>query len=163
MNNNGINLFIVDDSLPTLTSLRNYLDTRFGRDLNIFTFLTGSNALKKINKTTGIVILDSNLKKENGNEILRSIKILNPKTKVIMLGSNEQIGIAIDAFKKGATDYVFRGRRTWKKISAMVKNIITYPIRTMGKEFAVSKYMTMFLLTFLAVGVVAYSILYLIK
>ncbi len=58
MTTQGLNLFIVDDNALTLTSLRNYLNGRFGKDLNITTFLSGANALEKVDKNTGVVILD---------------------------------------------------------------------------------------------------------
>jgi len=154
MNTQGLNLFIVDDNSLTLTSLRNYLNGRFGNDLNITTFLTGANALKKVDKNTGVVILDYYLDGENGNDILQSIKKINPKTEVIIFSSNEEIGVAIDSFRKGASDYVVKGDKAWKKISNLVLDIITYPIRTLVQEFRVTKFVAIFLLTFVTLGVI---------
>ncbi len=153
MNTQGLNLFIVDDNALMLTGLKNYLTTRFGKDLNITTFLTGEGALKKIDANTNIVILDYYLENENGNEILKSIKEINPKTEVIMLSGNEDMGVAIDSFRKGATDYVVKGDKAWKKISNLILNIITYPVRILVKEFKVTKFVAIFLLTFVVMGI----------
>ncbi len=160
-----LNLFIVDDNQLMIAGLRNYLDNRFGTNLNISTFNTGASALEKVDSNTGIVILDYTLEgeKENGNEILRSIKKINPKTEVIMLSSNEDMGIAIDSFRNGATDYVVKGENSWMKITSLVLNIITYPIRVMVKEFGISKYFAIFILTFSIVGLGVYFALQLIK
>ena len=153
MNTEKLNLFIVDDNAILLTGLRNYLVTRFGEGLNITTFLTGKSALTKIDENTNIVILDYHLNGENGNDVLKSIKNINPKTEVIMLTSNEDIGVAIDSFRKGASDFVIKGDKSWKKISNLVYNIITYPIEVLVREFGISKFLAIFLLVFVTMGV----------
>lgn len=160
MKTQGLNLFIVDDNSLVLSALRNYLDNRFGKDLNITTFLSGENALKKIDKDTDIVILDYHLKNENGNEVLKSIKRINSKTEVIMLTSNEEVGVAIESFRIGASDYVIKGKSALKSISLLVNDIITYPIRIMVREFGISKFLAIFLLTFISVGIVVYSVMH---
>jgi DNA-binding NarL/FixJ family response regulator len=155
MTTQGLNLFIVDDNALVLTSLRSYLDQRFGKDINITTFLTGKHALAKVDANTGVVILDYYLEGENGNDVLQSIKKINPKTEVIIFSSNEEIGVAIDSFRKGASDYVIKGDKAWKKISHLVLNIITYPIRILVQEFKVTKFVAIFLLTFMSMAIVA--------
>lgn len=156
MSNQKLNLFIVDDNKLMVSGLRNYLTTKFGSDLNISTFFTGESVLNKVDQDTNIVILDYFLGDENGNEVLKSIKKINPKTEVIMLSSNEDIGVAIDSFRKGATDVVVKGNDSMKKISALVYGIITYPIRILVKEFGVSKFLAIFLLTFIIMGIVVF-------
>lgn len=149
-----MNLFIVDDNELMVTVLRNYLHERFGKDLRIFTFPTGESALKRVDETTNIVILDYFLGEEKGTDVLKSIKKINPRTEVIMLSSNEDMGVAIDSFRKGATDYVVKGDKSSLKITRIIHDIITYPIRILVKEFGVSKFVAIFLLTFLTMGIV---------
>lgn len=156
MTTQGLNLFIVDDNLLSLTSLRDYLDIRFGKDLNISTFLSGAKALEKVDKNTGVVILDYDLKGENGNVVLQSIKKINPKTEVIMFSSNEEIGVAIDSLRKGASNYVVKDDTGRRKISNLVLNIITYPVRILVQEFGVTKFVAIFILTFVIMAVVVY-------
>src|SRR4051812_2141296 len=163
MKTQTLNLYIVDDNLLMLTGLRNYLDKKFGNSIRISTFLTGAGLLKKIDGDTNIVILDYFLEGNNGNEILKSIKTINPKTEVIMLSSNEDIGVAIDSFRNGATDYVVKGEKAWKKIYSLVYGIITYPIRILVKEFRVKKYLAIFLSTFVIMGVIVCITLYLMN
>jgi DNA-binding NarL/FixJ family response regulator len=153
MKTNMLNLFIVDDDPMMVMGLQNYLTKRFGTDVIISTFLTGRSALEKVDKTTNIVILDYFLEGENGNDILRSIKKINSETEVIMLSSNEDMGVAVNAFRNGAADYVIKGKKSWTKITSVVYKIITYPVRMMVKEFGINKYIAMFLLTFLAIGI----------
>ena len=159
----GINIFLVDDNRLMVTDLKHFLRNRFGTDLNISVFNDGESCLAKIDKETHIVILDYFLGGKNGLEVLKLIKDINPKTEVIMLSSNEDIVLAIDTFRNGATDYVIKGNGALKKISKLVYRIITEPIRIIVREFGISKYMAIFLLTFVLMGVVVLSVLYSIK
>lgn len=159
MNNQCINLFIIDDNPLVVTGLRNFLNKKFGSSIKISTFFTGESALKLVDKNTGIVILDYYLKGENGNEILASIKELNPKTEVIMLTSNENVSDAIEAFRRGASDYLIKGESAWKKVARHVYKTITDPILKMGKEFGLSKFLVIFLTTFIFVGLLVLLIL----
>ena len=156
----GINLFIVDDNKLVLTDLKLYLQNRFGSDLNISTFSTGEGCLEKVDNHTNIVILDYFLGGKNGLEILKLIKNKNPKTEVIMLSSNEDIALAIQSFKNGASDYVIKGHGAIRKITKLVYTIITEPIRIIVREFGVSKFMAIFLFTFVMMGVVVAIVLY---
>jgi DNA-binding NtrC family response regulator len=139
--------------------LRNYLGKRFGIKLNISIYFGGESALKKVDQDTSIVILDYFIPHENGNDIQENIEKINPKTQVIMLTSNEEIGIAIESFRKGAIDYVIKVEKSGKKISSTIYKIATYPIQIMVKEFRIPKYLAMFLLTFVAMGIGVYFIL----
>jgi len=159
----GINIFLVDDNKLMVTDLKHFLGNRFGADLNISVFNDGESCVAKIDKDTHIVILDYFLDGKNGLEVLKLIKAINPKTEVIMLSSNEDIVLAIDTFRNGATDYVIKGNGSLKKISKLVYRIITEPIRIIIREFGVSKYMAIFLLTFVSMGVVVLSVLYSMK
>lgn len=155
----GINLFIVDDNKLVLNDLKHYLINKFGMSVQISTFSDGESCLAKVDKQTHVVILDYFLNGQNGLEILKSIKDINPKTEVIMFTSNEEIGAAIESFKMGATDYILKGKGSSNKIYKLVYHIITEPIRIIVREFGVSKYMAIFLLTFVTMGIVVYFVL----
>jgi DNA-binding NarL/FixJ family response regulator len=159
METQGINLFIVDDNKLMVADLKYYLQNRFGVSVRISTFSDGESCLEKIDKDTHIVILDYFLDGKNGLEILKLIKEVNPKTEVIMLSSNEDIVLAIESFRNGATDYVVKGQGSWKKITKLVNYIITEPIRILVREFGVTKFTAIFLLTFVSMGIVVYMVL----
>jgi DNA-binding NarL/FixJ family response regulator len=152
MKTQRLNLFIIDDDPLVSSRLRNYLDKKFGADISITTFNTSEGALRKIDKNTSIVILDTFLEGKSDNGVFNSIKSINPKVEVIMLTSNEDIEIAIDTYRKGAVGYAVKGENSRKEISSIVYNILTYPIRIMVKEFGISKYLAIFLLAFVFIG-----------
>jgi len=159
MNTQALNLMIVEDNAVMATGLRKYLYKKFGLNLNISTFYSGSSALKNIDDTTNIVILDYDLKGQNADDVLVSIKKINPKTEVIILSSHEEIGLAIDSFCKGASDYVVKGQNAWQKIGALVYSVLMYPIHIFVKEFGVSKFVAIFIFTFFTVGIVSFIFL----
>jgi DNA-binding NtrC family response regulator len=149
-----LHLIIVDDNPQVLAELRTYLDKRFNNGLLIATFSSGSEALAAVNETTSIVILDYHLEHEDGNAVLKAIKAKNPNVQVIMHSSNEEMAVMIDSFRKGASNYIVKGRGARKKLTAHLYQIITYPVRIIVKEFGINKYLALFLITFIAVGAV---------
>jgi len=163
MKTQGLNLFIVDDNNLMVTTLKQYLQNRFGFDIRISTFNDGDSCLAKVDKDTNVVILDYFMEGKNGLEVLKAIKVINPKTEVIMLSNNENMALAIEAFKAGAKDYVVKGSNSWSKISKLVNHIVTAPMRLLVDEFRVSKYMAIFLLTFVTMGVVVVIALQFLK
>ncbi len=163
MKKQGINLFIVDDDKLVVSDLKIFLNYKFGSDLTISTFNDGESCLKQVDKNTDVVILDYFLNGQNGLEILKLIKDINPKTEVIMLSSNDDIALAIQTFRNGATDYVIKGQGSLKKIQKLIYRVITEPIRIIIREFGVSKYMAIFFLTFAIMAIVVTCTLYTIK
>ena len=159
METQGLNLYIVDDNISMVTALKQYLQNRFGNGLKISTFNTGDNCLKRVDKDTDIVILDYHMDGKNGVDTLRSIKEINPSTEVIMLTSNEDIGLAIESYREGASEYIVKGPTAWKRIAAAVNNVVTAPIRFMVREFGVSKFAAIFLMTFITMGAVVIAVL----
>ena len=91
--------------------------------------------MQKIDKNTHIVILDYFLGDENGLDILKAIKVTNPKTEVIMLSGNEDMAVAIEIFRAGAKDYVKKGVGSWSSINRLVNSLIVKPIRIIVKGF----------------------------
>lgn len=158
METQGLNLFIVDDNKSMVYALKQYLTGKFGGKLRISTFYDGESCLRSINEQTDVVILDYFLSGKNGNEILRSIKELNPRTEVIMLSSSESVETAVESFRLGAKNFVVKNNNAWRKLSVLLDTIIIQPFRYVW-EFGVAKFLTIFLLTFGIMGLVVLIIL----
>ncbi len=163
MQTQGLNLFIVDDNKLMVETMKQYLQSRFGLDIRISIFNDGDSCLAKVDQDTHVVILDYFMEGKNGLEVLKAIKTISPKTEVIMLSNNENMALAIETFRAGATDYVVKGSNSWSKISKLVNQIVTAPMRLLVDEFRVSKYMAIFLLTFVTMGVVVVCVLQFVK
>lgn len=148
-----INISLVDNNSPSESGLQIYLVNRFGAGIKVSHFNSGSSAIKALCADTHIVILDADIPGENVNDTLRAIKKACPNTEVIIQTSNEHAAAAIESFRSGAKDYVIKGGKAKKKISHIVYNIIVAPLRLMVDEFGINKYIAMFVLTFVAIGV----------
>jgi DNA-binding NtrC family response regulator len=159
METQTLNLFIVDDNKSMVTVLKQYLVNKFGTNLVISTFNDGESCLENVNQNTHMVILDHFLNGKNGLEVLKLIKEKNPQTEVVMLTSHEDVATAIESFRAGAKDYVVKGPSSWKKITDLIYNVISAPVRIIVREFGVSKFMAIFLLTFVIMAIVVILVL----
>ena len=162
MNTEKFNLFIVDEDPQLLKGLRRYLVNKFGSRMAISTFISGASALEKVDYNTKIVVLKYSVN-DGGNDVLRSIKKINPDTAVIMLSSHEEIGMAIESFRDGATDFVIQGKNAWNRIAGDVYRIMDIPVRVLVKHFGVTKYVAAFILSFIAMGIVVFVTLNIIR
>ena len=159
MTNHGMNIFIVDENKQMVITLKQTLYKKFGKSINICSFYTGEECLRKVDKDTHLVILSYFLQGANGNEVLKSIKSINPTTEVIMLTANEDPAVIIESFKLGASDYVVKDKSALTKIVSYVYWAITEPLRRMGREFGLTKFSVIFISTFVLMAVAVLVIL----
>ena len=111
-NNNSkkYSLFFIDDSLM----IRKMLEQVFNKSdtFDLHSFSNGEDAIGQLSIQPTICVLDFHLSDDNsllnGLEILENIRLKSPETKVIMLSNQNEIGIAVNCLKKGASDYVIK-------------------------------------------------------
>ncbi len=123
-----VNVFIVDDDILYLKALQLSLSSNID-SVEIHSFQTGEDCLKQMKKKPTVVILDYYLNSKianamNGISILKQIKKLNPKTKVIMLSSQDSLNIAIDCMDNGAYDYISKTQTALLRINNIITNIV---------------------------------------
>lgn len=121
-------VFLVDDDPLFLKALELSISSNLG-STTINTFQTGEACLQNMKLKPSVVILDYYLNSEipyawDGMNILKQIKKINPKTKVIILSSQDSLNVAIDCMEKGAYDYVSKSRTSLVKINTLLKNIV---------------------------------------
>ena len=85
MNDQGMNVFIVDENQQMDIELKQTLAKRFGKSVNIFTFHTEENCLKKVDENTRFVILVSFKKPDRKDEMVKSIKLIKLKNSIKLL------------------------------------------------------------------------------
>ena len=96
-------ILIVDDE-PLITEV---LSEHFKGDYEVETALNGTEALTAIlRQRPDLVLLDINMPRMNGVEVLKDIKQIDPTIAVIMVTANEQIALAAESLKSGAFGYV---------------------------------------------------------
>jgi CheY-like chemotaxis protein len=122
-----IRIFLVDDDPLFLKGLELSISAANGSAV-INTFQTGEECLEQMKLKPSVVILDYFLNSKNtsasdGLDVLKKIKQLYPKTKVIMLSSQDSLNIAIDCIENGAYDYISKNHSSFVRINNIIKNI----------------------------------------
>jgi DNA-binding NtrC family response regulator len=96
-------VLIVDDEPLILEVLSEHFRTEF----DVETALNGADALGAIlRERPDVVLLDINMPRMNGVEVLKDIKQIDESIAVIMVTANEQVALAAEALKSGAFGYV---------------------------------------------------------
>ena len=96
-------ILIVDDE-PLITEV---LSEHFKGDYDVETALNGTDALTAIvRERPDLVLLDINMPRMNGVEVLKDIKQIDDTILVIMVTANEQVALAAESLKSGAFGYV---------------------------------------------------------
>ena len=96
-------ILIVDDE-PLITEV---LGEHFKSDFEVERALNGTDALTAVvRQRPDLVLLDINMPRMNGVEVLRDIKQIDETIIVIMVTANEQVALAAESLKSGAFGYV---------------------------------------------------------
>lgn len=97
-------ILIVDDDLEIRENLAEILQ---GANYNIGTASTAQDGINKVkNGHYDIILLDFMMPGMNGIEALSEFKRVSPKSKVIMITAFATIDNAVEAIKRGASDYI---------------------------------------------------------
>jgi DNA-binding NtrC family response regulator len=99
-------VLLVDDELPILRSLGNYLEKNA---LHVKSALSGEDALAEFHTNSfDLVITDLVMTGINGIELLKKIKTINYETGVFILTGHGNMDRAIEALHCGADDFILK-------------------------------------------------------
>jgi two-component system, OmpR family, response regulator len=155
-------IFLVDDEPIQNEMLKDHLSSHFRYQLK--TYDNGESAIRDLNLNPVIIILDFHLNAhlpnaQNGVEVLKKIKELNPDAEVIMLSGQDKIDVAVDSMKHGAYDYVIKGETAFSRIENIINNI--HELNSL--KTANNTYKRIISLLGVAIAVVVLISLYLVK
>jgi len=96
-------VLIVDDE----AAIVEVLSEHFKADYDVETALNGADALgAALRHRPDVVLLDLNMPRMNGVEVLRNLKQIDASIEVVMVSGNAEIRLTADALKNGAFGYV---------------------------------------------------------
>lgn len=99
-------ILIVDDE-PDICKALEFLLTREGYDVS--TANSGESAIAKMQKVSfDLIMTDLKMGSVDGMAVIEKAKEINPGTAVIMMTAFASIESAVQAMKKGATDYIIK-------------------------------------------------------
>jgi len=100
----GKPILIVDDEKNIRLTLSRALETL---DVETDTAANGEEALTKLKeKEFGLVLLDLHMPRVQGMEVLRQLREIRPDIRVIIITAYGTVGLAVDAMRLGAVDFV---------------------------------------------------------
>ncbi len=124
MNNQKL-IYIVDDD-PFINML---VVKRFTSDgYRLEAFESGEDCLKSLNKNPDLIILDyffsdNGGKVMNGMEVFDQIKVLKPRTPVIMLSGQDKGEIVLELARKGIDDYIIKDNNLIDNLHVAIKDL----------------------------------------
>ena len=100
----GISILVVEDDADIVTILRDRLQTM---GYEVITAYDGQAALDMLEKVTPtVVLLDLQLPKVNGMEVLKRVRKDWPDLPTVVMTAHGTIALAVEAMKEGATDFI---------------------------------------------------------
>ncbi len=113
--------FIVDDDVFYAKMQEQYLlNLNYS---NITCFSNGNDCLNNLDQNPDIIFLDHNMDGITGLEVLKKIKRYNPSVYVIMVSSQQNIKIALDALEYDAYDYIIKDNFMYDKMTLIINKI----------------------------------------
>jgi len=120
-NHNPFQFFIVDDDVFRAKMHEQYLlNLNYS---NITCFSNGNDCLNNLNQNPDIIFLDHNMDGITGLEVLKKIKRYNPNIYVIMVSSQQNTKIIVDALEYGAYDYITKDHLVYDKMTLIINKI----------------------------------------
>lgn len=104
LNTNKTKILIIDDDIDMCFLLDRFLSKH---DYEVKTMHKGNSALEYLtNNKTDLCIIDFRLGDMDGIELLKSIRAIQPNTKILMITGYSDIKVAVQVIKMGAYDYI---------------------------------------------------------
>ena len=99
------NILIVDDDKSIRYSLKRMMEGKY----SILTAQNGEEALERVKESfPDLILMDIKMPGRSGIDVLREIKLIDPKSPVIIMTAYGTTETAIEAMKYGAFDYILK-------------------------------------------------------
>ncbi|SRR6056297_1434107 len=116
-------IFIVQDSIVYKDLIVGYLQSQ--KFKNLKTFKTGEECLKAIHLKPDIIVLDYSFEGITGLELMRKIQKEHPETDFIFLSGQNDVEVAVNIMKRGATDYIVKNNKAPQNLLRSIEFIIS--------------------------------------
>jgi DNA-binding NarL/FixJ family response regulator len=114
-------IFVVEDNHIYKNLVVSYLKTH--KYTNVESYLTGEEALQNMHKNPDVVIQDYLLDGMTGIEVLIKAKKIAPNVEFIFLSGNDNIDIAINSMKYGASNYIVKDQSALPKLVEKIRQL----------------------------------------
>lgn len=122
---NSLRIFLIEDDPFFGESLKYHLS--LNPDFEVHLFSTGKECLDNLHLKPQIICLDFGLPDITGDKLLQKIREINNTIPIIIISGQEDIEVAINFLKSGASDYIVKNSHTkeilWNAILKTKENL----------------------------------------
>ncbi len=119
-----IKIFCIEDDAVFRKALKLFLEKEGNYDVTCFN--SGEDFFQKIHLNPDIVTVDYNLPGLSGIEIMQQIKNYNQDISVVVVSGQEEVRVAIEAYKNGANYYVMKDETVLTELSLCIKHLTNH-------------------------------------
>lgn len=143
MRTTAYNIFIVEDD-PWYGEILEY-HLSLNPDYKVTLLQTGQACLQKMHLKPNLITLDFSLPDMDGDKLFQKIRDIDPQVPVIVISSQDDIMVAVNLLKMGASDYLIKDEATkdllWNTVkrireNQMLKNEVEELREELGEKFA---------------------------
>jgi len=113
-------IFIVEDDLTVAAMLRHSLASQ---DHEIMQFTNAEDCMGNMGLRPDIISIDYNLPGMNGIELMMRVKEIDPMAMVILVSGQETREVIVDAYHKGASDYIIKNESLNANFANAIDNL----------------------------------------
>lgn len=114
-------IYIVEDDVLLSALIRNGLEQI--PDLEIFQFYSAEECIQNLYQNPDIITVDYNLPGMDGVELMDKIKAYNEGILLIAVSGQDEVKVVVNAYKKGAQDYIVKDDNTIINLVNSIKNL----------------------------------------
>ena len=114
-------VFIIEDDLMFGEMMKFTLEKENNYDVSLYQ--SGEEFFDHIHLNPDIVTIDYNLPGMSGLDILKRIRNYNDSIASVIVSGQEEVAVAVDAYKNGAKYYVLKNESAFTELAHCVKNL----------------------------------------
>jgi DNA-binding NarL/FixJ family response regulator len=123
-----LTIFIVEDNSMYAKAMELFLKTGFSNIKEVKVFPVGETCLMELHKNPDLIIMDYFLNTkfpdaETGLEIIKQIRAIRPQQNIVVLSSQNDIAVVLEAVKKYKCDYIRKDKYAFGQLRGIVDAI----------------------------------------
>ena len=117
-------IFAVEDDVIFGKMIKHTLEKENHYDVTVFT--TGEDFFNHLHEQPDIVTVDYNLPGMSGLDILKQISQYNPDIAIVVVSGQEEVTVAVEAYKHGAKYYIVKNQQTFDELAHCIKTLAAH-------------------------------------
>jgi DNA-binding NtrC family response regulator len=91
---------------------------------NLMTFNSGLESLKHLSLNPDIIVSSYSMEDMNGMELMKRVKEELPETNFFFLSGQNDVEVAVNIIKRGATDYIVKNDKALTKLAKSIDYLV---------------------------------------